>query len=281
MSFAASNEEEEDVLIFRARKILCVLLGSFLLLGVLNVKSFADVPVGELPTGLVELKEFRYLVYLFVPPGYKKAKERSMIAVFPSDDALENSVNDWTELAKKRNMLILVSEAKVRDTDVPYPFDDWFLNVQKTLALRYGVSKTYLVGEGNSAHYISYLGLKHPEKFAGVGAVGDSWVGPFAKLTKLSGKPRNQAPFFVALPQKDKNAAAAQKTAEEMTAKGYEVRLVMLDKKDEEKTARFRDMMADWFIKSAIAHDMKLRTSKKSFKQKASTAFEEFFSMQQ
>jgi pimeloyl-ACP methyl ester carboxylesterase len=268
-------------LIFRFRKFFFIFLGSLWLLSSLNLKSFADVPIGELPTGLVELKEFRYPVYLFVPPGYKKTKERSMVAVFPSESSLEEAANKWSELAKKRNMLVLISEAKVRDEDVPYQFDTWFLNVQKTLAQRYGVTRTFLLGEGLAAHYAAYLGLKYPDRLAGIATLGGSWVGPFAKLTKLSAKPRGQAPFFAALPQDDKKAAEAQATAERMTAKGYDVRLLMLEKKDEEKTGHFREMMIDWLVKSAAAHETKLRTSKKSLKEKTSTAFEEFFSMQE
>ncbi len=261
----------------RGSAFLCSLL---LIFSFWNGQGHSETSFSDLPTGLVKLDDFRYPVYVSVPEDYRAGKSLSMILVIPDGkDSLKKTASSWSSMDGADRFLIVVPEVKFPQDDVPYKTDDWLLNVKKTLALRYGTHLIYLVGKGTKAHYAAYLGLKYPQEFSAVMLLGDSWVGPFEKLTKLSERPKKQEPFFVALPEKDKKAAAVQERAQLLLSKGYPIRVVMLEQAGEEDTSSFRKDMLTWGEKAVVEQAEKIKQNQGKFQEKFSTALEDFFAV--
>lgn len=234
----------------------------------------------DAPKGMQELKEFHKPVALFVPEDYKKSKNRSLLIVIPSTSDYSKAILDWTDLAKTKNFVVACPSIVVRDEDVPYKTDEWIVNLKNELMTRYGADRAYLAGIGASSNYAAYLGLKQPQEFDAVASVGGSWTGPFEKLTQLTDDAANQTPFYIALNESDERVAPTQEKVKEMTAKGYHVRLVMLNVKGEEATDGFRSGIIRWFDEQAAktaALQSAGKGKKKTFKQKLAQVKEDFF----
>lgn len=234
----------------------------------------------DAPKGLQELKEFHEPIALFVPDDYKNSKTRALLIVIPSTSDYNKAILDWTDLAKTKNFVVACSSIVVRDEDGPNKVDEWLIDLRKELMTRYGADRAYLAGVGASANYTAYFGLQHPQEFDAVASVGGSWTGPLEKLTHLSDQPEDQTPFYIALSENDERVAATQEKAKEMTAKGYQIRLVMLNVKGEENTDGFRSGIIRWFDEQA-ARTAALQSAgigkKKTFKQKVAQVKEDFF----
>ena len=264
-------------------KITAGILLSFFALMSSPLPAQAVTFYGEVPTGLVEMKNFRYPVYLFVPPGYKASRAYPFLMVLPEiGEAPEKAIQKWLGLGKKKGLIILVPELKLRLDDVPYQTDTWILQLKKDVTGRYHTApdKTFLIGQGESAHYVAYLGLRYPEQFAGAALLGGSWVGSLDKLMTLNRRPKKQIPFFVAVPVAGPSQLyeKTEKKAYELTAKGYPV---ILEKLEEGKDALSADYLAhvtDWLEEKSASWSKVRQESEKKFKEKVSTGVEEFFS---
>lgn len=240
--------------------------------------------VQTLPPGVVQLEDFRYSVYVFEPQGFKKSQQPTALIVI--GDAPEKTIKAWMPAAKKKTLLVISPEMRIRNEDVSTKNDDWLLNLKKEIWLRYQVKRFFLAGEDKKAHYAAYFGLKYPDAFESIGAIGASWVGPFEKLIRYSDSPKNQVPFFIAIKDKDPLFLDIQQRAEELRSKGYEFRLVILDKKDEEKSPSLKNDLLQWMMgRQVVAEMVAAKTAaqktppQRPWKAKFSKAVEEFFAV--
>ncbi len=237
-----------------------------------------------LPPGVAQLEDFRYPVYVFEPQGFKKSRQPAALIVI--GDAPEKTIQAWMPAAAKKNLLVVSPEMRLRDDDVSTNSDDRLLNLKKEIWLRYKVKRFFLAGEDMKAHYAAYFGLKYPDAFDSVGAIGASWVGPFEKLVRYSDKPKNQAPFFIVIKDKDPLFLDIQQRAEELRSKGYEFRLVVLDKKGEEKSPALKNDLLQWMMgRQVVAEMVAAKTAaqksppQRPWKAKFSKVVEEFFAV--
>lgn len=242
------------------------------------------VQAQTLPPGVVQLKDFRYPVYVFEPQGFKKTLQPTALIVI--GDAPEKTIQAWMPVAAKKTLLVVSPEMRLRDNDVSPKTDDWLLNLKKEIWLRYQVKRFFLAGQDKKAHYAAYFGLRYPDAFESVGAIGASWVGPFEKLIRYSDSPKNQAPFFIAIKDKDPLFLDIQQRAGELRSKGYEFRLVVLDKKGEEKSPALKNDLLQWMMgRQVVAEMVAAKTaaqktpSQPKWKAKFSKAVEEFFAV--
>lgn len=235
---------------------------------------------GEVPEGLIELKDYHNPVYLFVPPGQDKSLLNSMILLIPdSRETPDALVQEWLEIAKKRKMMVAVPALKMAPGDVPYRTDEWILKIKKDLANRYHVGRTYVIGKGVGAHYAVYLTLRHPEEFSGAGLMEGSWVGSFEKLLQLSSRPAKQVPVFVSLVAPDAEfTKKTEKWAYRFSGKGYPVYMEKFEKDEKVNSVELKIRMMDWLQKKAEAWAQVIAAKEKTKKEKISSWTKEFFS---
>ena len=242
--------------------------------------SFGVTFFGEVPQGLVELKDYHDPVYVFIPPGYDKSLFYSMILLIPdSRETPDELVNEWLKVAKKKNLIVAVPVLQMQRDDVPYQTDAWLLKLKKDLVDRYHVGRTYLIGKGEGAHYAAYLALRRPEEFSGAGLLDGSWVGPFEKLTHLSLRPSGQVPFFVSLYGPDAELMKqTENRAYRFSAKGYPIYLERFEKNEKVDPVDLKMRMIDWLQKKAENWALEVSKSKKTRKEKISNWLGEFIS---
>ncbi len=235
---------------------------------------------GEVPEGLIELKDYHNPVYLFVPPGQDKSLLNSMVLLIPdSGETPDALVQEWLAIAKKKNLIVAVPALKMDPKDVPYRTDEWILKVKKDLANRYHVGKIYVIGKGEGAHYAGYLALQHPEDFSGAGLIDGSWAGSFEKLMHLSGRPVQQVPAFVSLAAPDAEfAKETEKWAYRLSSKGYPIYMEKFEKDEKVDSVDIKTRMIDWLQKKAETWAQVIATKGKTKKEKFSNWAQEFFS---
>ena len=236
-------------------------------------------PAAALESGSVQpLKDFRYPAFLYTPSG--KNKTGDMMILLSEKKSPKDLAESWQAAAQKAGWYVLAIEVRLQNGEQPTFMDQWILNVKKEMAGQYGIKRFYFVGQDERAHYIAYFGLKHPNDFIAYGAIQGSWSGPFQKIVKPSQKAKKQAPFFIALDQADSSLSAAKSLAEEMTKKGYSIRFVVMNQVGEESSATLQNDLISWFKEQAVSREqMVRRSSGRTFKQKASQAFDDFFAV--
>jgi hypothetical protein len=223
---------------------------------------------------ILALDDLHYPAAIYQPDASKGTGD--MIVAFSKKKAPKDLVEEWQAAAKKKGLHVLAVAVDLKDGEMPTHIDKWVLNLKKEMILRYRVKRLYLLGYDERAHYVSYFGLRHPHAFTAYAAIGSSWAGPFDKIVKPTDEARKQAPFFVALTEKDKNLGAAQLYAGDLTKKGYDVRLVVLDRVGEESSDPFLQDLISWFNEQHRKRES-AKNRPKRFKEKVSTAVEEFF----
>ena len=240
----------------------------------------AETFFGEVSTGLMELDEFRYPVYLFVPENYQISGSYPLVMAVPGEEeSAEDMIEDWSKAAKKKNWIVVVPNLpSLRSGELPYDNDEWFLNLKNTLQGRYSIAptKVFLIGSGGAAHYAAYLGLQYPEEFSSVGLLGGSWVGPFEKITRMSKRPRKQLPFFVSM--KEQNVSLMKRTevkAYQLTKKGYPVYLEKLNSEESYSSQDVRERMMSWMQEKAQVWAEVIREHEKKLKEKVIRGVEE------
>ena len=250
------------------------------LLGLVSLPIQADVFVGEIETGLIELKDFGYPVYLFVPPNVQPGRNYPLIISIPNQgESPEKNIELWTSVAKRQTMLVL-APAMERIEDVPFDFDRWFFQLKALVANQYPVNpkKIYLVGKENGATYAAYLGINYPEEFSAVGLLAGSWTGRFQKIMQFQTSPVRQLPFFVAL--KEDQTELFQQTeieAAKLVEKGYPIKLVRFQKGEEFLSSEFKKEFLAWLEDQSEKWQAIAEKSQKTFKEKARRAIKNFF----
>ncbi|MDP3921563.1 MAG: hypothetical protein Q8R76_12260 [Candidatus Omnitrophota bacterium] len=233
--------------------------------------SMADTFFGVVPTGLVELQDYKYPVYLFVPKNYKPDRDYSLIITVPGEgESPEKNIQFWTGVAKRRSMLVL-APTNIWPEELPYTVDSWLLGIKKDVMARYRISseKIFLIGKEGGSHYASYLGTKYPEEFSAVALLGGSWSGKFQKLIRPESKSRKQRPFFVALkPDQSELMAETQEIAKQFEDKGYPVYLIKLEVGEEFESAEFKKRLLSWLEENAENWQRVVSENRKSWKEK-------------
>jgi len=253
-------------------------------LSVLNSAGWAKTFFGEIPTGMLELTEFKHPVYLFVPPTYQPAQPYPLLIALPGENMKPAEYAEkWTSFAKRKSVIVLVPTLMIsRDADdVPTQGDKWILRLKNEVMSRYQISdrRVFLVGEGTSTAYAAYLGLRYPAEFSGVALLGGAWGGPLEKLTELSSKPERQIPFFVSLAENtdpiELDLVEAQ--AMKLTNLGYPVYMEKLEKGEDFQLQDFRKRMFEWLETKADRWRDVILESEKSPKEKISVWAKNFF----
>ncbi|MBI3306380.1 MAG: hypothetical protein HYZ84_01050 [Candidatus Omnitrophica bacterium] len=264
-----------------SKRIFTILFFVFLFCSLIN-QAKADTVYGTIPTGLMELKDYKYSVYLYVPPAYEPDKDYPLlIALAGEGESPEKNMEYWMSLGKKHNVII-VSPAAHWPEDLPYQMDRWLIQLKDEIAQRYRVSptKTYLVGKNGGAHYASYLGVNYPDQFSAVAALGGSWVGKYEKLMHLRSRPEGQVPFLV-MTQGDQ-VDFVKKTeawAYEFEKKGYPIYLRRIGADEDVASDDFKKQILDWFEEKSEDWQSKVAKSKKTFRSKFDKAVKDFFTV--
>ncbi len=250
------------------------------LIGVIPFRIHAETFLGEIETGLVELKDFTYPVYVFIPPSLKPEQKYPLIISIPDQgEAPEKNIELWTGIAKRQSMIVLVPTMK-RIDDVPFDFDRWFFQTKALVVNKYPVNKTkiFLVGKESGASYAAYLGINFPEEFSAVGLLAGSWVGRYEKIMQFQTTPARQLPFFVALKEDQEDLyRQTELKATDLVQKGYPLKLVRFQKGEEFLNSNFKKDLFAWLDEQAEKWRVTVEKTQKTFKQKARKAVKDFF----
>jgi len=219
---------------------------------------------GTVSTGLLTLEK-KYPYYLFVPPEYTPEKGWPLVVLLGDRDGTEPAelANQWLDWAKKNQLLLLVGSVFLKENSVPQEVDRWYLEIKKEVTERYHVlpSQILLLGIGTGAQYAAYMGLEHPEEFAGVALFRKAWPGPLEKMMKTKTDPKEQASFYVAVDPQGETFQAVEKKAAELEKKGYSITLDPL--KAGEDLSAHRDRMIQWFLQETEARSARAKAKQK------------------
>jgi len=264
----------------KIRKRDFIVLFFIFLIGFTPLPIAADTFVGEIETGLIELKGFGYPVYIFVPPTLKPEQKYPLIISIPNQgEAPEKNIELWTSIAKRQSMIVLAPVME-RIEDVPFDFDRWFFQLKALVVNQYPVNpkKIFLVGKDGGANYAAYLGINYPEEFSAVGLLAGSWAGRFQKIMQFQTSPVRQLPFFVAL--KEDQGELFQQTeleAAKLVEKGYPIKLVRFQKGEEFLSSEFKKEVIAWLEDQSAKWQAVSEKSQKTFKEKTRKAIKNFF----
>ncbi len=234
---------------------------------------------GEVPTGLVELKDYHYPVYLFVPENYKPERSYSLLIAVPGEgESPAENIKFWLSQAKRQSLMVL-SPTNLRPEEEPYAMDRWLLRLKKDITDRYHISpeRIYLVGKGGGAHYASYLGTRYPREFSAVALLGGSWAGKFEKLIHPQSQPRRQVPFFVSLKEGNSLLEKTKQWIYRFEKKGYPVYFEQLESSEDFTSADFQKRLLKWLDEKGQHWQDRIRESQKSTKEKIRRGLEEYF----
>jgi len=244
--------------------------------------SIADTFFGESPTGLIELKNYRYPVYLYVPQNYKPDRTYPLIVSIPkAGESPEKNIQYWTNLAKRRSMLV-VSAENLRPEDVPYAMDEWLLGILKDIKGRYRIDegKVFLAGREGGAHYAAYLATNYPAYFSAAVLMDGSWSGPYEALLNPKNRAVKQVPFLVVAHGDDNELTQIEKKALKFEEKGYLVSLLRVPEKGTYDSDDFKKKILEWLTEKSDVWQGVVKDSQKSFKEKTYAWFENFFRVQ-
>ena len=237
---------------------------------------------GNLPTGLIELTDYKYPAFLYVPANYKPEKTYPLIITVPEEgEAPDKNIEFWLGIAKRKSMLVLAA-TNLWSEDTPDRIDKWFLGIKKDVSDRYHIApeKIYLIGKGGGAHYVTYLMTRHPEEFSAAAAIDGSWVGKFEKLLEPQSAPRNQRPIYVALANDDPGFfEKTEKWAYRFEKKGYPVYLEKLKKGDEISSDEFKKKLLAWLEEKSQKWQQVIRENQKSMKEKIRSGVEDYVTL--
>lgn len=238
----------------------------------------------QIPTGFLEINSFKYPVYMYVPETYKPIQPYPLLIVMEGYNAPQKAVEQWTNFAKRKSMIVLSLGLDVSLTrEIPLNADQFLLKVKDEVARRYKIAsdRTYLVGIGEGAHYASYLGVNYPEHFSGVALLDGAWVGPLQKALRISDNPNKQIPFFVSFHQSDNDQAllAVEEKSAALAQKGYPVYFEKVDAKEDFGLMDFRKRMLTWLDEKSESWNRVVAENKKTTKQKIKSWFKDFTSV--
>ena len=99
--------------------------------------------------------------------------------------------------------------------------------------------------------------------------MGRAWTGPFETIMKTEKHPAMQVPAFAAFSVQDlEEAKAAEKKAEELSSKGYLVRVSKLGAKEEYSTIAFKKKMFEWLDEKSLSWKQLVMEQKLTLRQR-------------
>lgn len=240
--------------------------------------------VKPFPSGLLEIKDYKYPVFLYVPANYRPDNSYPMVLIAPSEgaEAMEG-IKYLKVLADRRSLFILSPHGLwTDDSDVPYMLDQWIMKIKTDVMQRFPIDKkrVYLAGKDTGANYAAYLAMQYPDQFSGAALIGSAWESSFSPIMKARSNPDGQVPFFVALrADQPEIKAKNQIWFEDLQAKGYPIRLVEVKSAEEFSTVEFKNAMFDWLEKTGQDWSATVAQSQKSFKAKLKKSVKNFFTV--
>lgn len=239
--------------------------------------------LGESKTGVLEITDYRYPVSVYVPETYDGVRSYPLLIALPDiGESPVKHLEEWTSLAKRKNMIVLVPSLQIRTTETPFKTDEWLFRLKGEIERQYKVdqSRVFLSGKNEGAHYAAYLGVRFPDEFSAVTLIGGSWSGPFEKLMAFKGRTLKQRPFLAFIDEK--NDALIQDTeriAYKMTQKGYPVYLKKVSKeslaaKDLKKEA------LDWSEENQMTWGKQLAEGRQSTRAKIEKVISDIFKIE-
>jgi hypothetical protein len=261
------------------RGILALFFISWLLAAAGGRESRAEF-YGTQATGLIELKDYKYPVYLYVPQNYKPDRDYALIITVPGEgENPEENIQFWVGAAKRKSMLVL-APTNIWPEELPFTVDEWLLRIKKDVMSRFrvGEQKVFLIGKEGGAHYASYLGTNYPDEFSAVALLGDAWGGRYEKILRPQSQARRQNPFFVAFKEGQAEAiAAAESRAKDFLARGYPVYMEKLGPGEEFSQDEFKKRLLGWLEENAESWERVMAEKKKGWRERARIWAEEFF----
>ena len=246
-----------------------------------RIPAWADTFFGAAPTGLLEITDYKYPVYLFVPPNYKPDRPFPLIVTVPGEgESPEKNIQFWTGLAKRKGLIVL-APTNIWPRELPAQnMDDWLIKIKKDIGERYQVAqnKVFLIGKEGGAHYAAYLGVRYPDEFSAVALIGGSWAGRFENIIRLEKNPRKQLPFFEVLKDDDPELIRdTEAKALEFEKNGYPIYFIKLGKDEDFSSDEFKKKVLEWLDDKSQDWSRIAESRKKTLKEKMSVAIEEFF----
>ena len=235
----------------------------------------------QIKTGQLEISDFKYTVHMYVPETYTPGQAYPLLALIEGSKSAKELVEAWAGFAKRKGMIVFATDLDVAQVrDVPLNADQFLFSVIEEIGKRYRISKerTYLIGQNIGAHYASYVGVNHPQHFAGVALLDGSWVGALDKALQITHQSNKQIPFFVSYHKalgKDAIAAAEAK-AVLLTQKGYPVYFEKVEDVTDFSSLDFRKRVITWLDEKSENWARVAKQSKKSPKQAIKDWFHEF-----
>jgi len=242
----------------------------------------ADTFFGEFKTGLIEIQDFKYPVFFYVPESVKPGSRYPLIISIPDEgEKPSENVQKWVKIADSMSLLVLVPTYKRLD-ELPNAFDRWFFQVKEMTSSAYPVNpgKIYLVGEHGGAAYAAYLGVNYPDEFSAIGILEGPLGGQFEKLMKLQTRPAEQIPIYIAWKEGDPDKLRqVEERALEFQENGYFVEFKKFPDDTDFSKRGFKKEMLRWMSDKSADWESVVSQSKKTFKEKFRKGVKEFFTI--
>lgn len=239
-------------------------------------------PKRKLPTGLLELKGFKYLVYVYVPAGLETDRKYPLLFMVPSEtDTAEKQLEAMIPLAKSLECFLLVPH-NVWSKDTPFENDRWLLKIKNEVIPRFPIdpSRVYAIGRNSGGHYAAYLITAYPNEFSAAALLGEAWEGSFSKLLKPRKSVGQQMPVVAAFPaDQPQKKQINEKWALEYQRLGYPVQIMDVPAGQNINSDEFKSQVIQWLDQKGQAWKLIRDQKNKSFKQRFKRGIADFFAV--
>ena len=248
----------------------------------ISVFATAGTFYGDLRTGLIELENYKYPVFLYVPDAVKAGSKYPLVISIPDEgETAEENIKKWQSMTQVRTVIILVP-TYLRPEDVPNSYDRWLFQIKNLVSFEFPVNRKaiYLVGEKGSASYVAYLGVNFPEEFSAVALLEGSPVGAFEKLMDLKTRPSRQVPFYIALKESQQNLFESTKTkVYEFEKYGYDMEVETLPDTEDLHRREFTKKLLERLSQKAEDWYALAQQDRKALKEKMRSSVKNFFTI--
>jgi len=235
------------------------------------------------PYGVIEVKGYKYPVYLYAPKDYKTDRTYSLIMMAPAESVkAQEQIAYLTGLAQRRSVFILSPHVLwPKPGDTPYELDKWLFEVKRDIVERFPINRkrVYLFGKNSGAHYAAYLATQHPQEFSAVALFGEAWDGPFSQLIIPSSDPVKQVPFYIALKTGSDAKARNQAWFDRLQKKGYVLYLTEYPTEETLNDLEFKKTAYEWLEEASQSWIAEVAKRHQGWKGQLKKGFREFFTV--